>query len=161
MMNEINLKCELEKILKGKVVILGIGNPFKGDDAVGIAFVDKIENLNNFDCINTGLFPENYTGEIISKKPDTLLIVDAVNINGNPGDVALLQPEQLNDKNFDSHRTSISLFVKYLKNFIDDNIYILGIQPKIISFGNQLSEEVKESINNLEKIFTDISKLNN
>ena len=160
-MIEQELKLDLKKILKGKIVILGIGNLFKGDDAVGTELVERIENLNNFDCINCGISPENYTQEIISKKPDTLIIVDAVNINGNPGDVVLLRPEQLKDECFDSHRIPINVLIKYLKNYIKDNIYILGIQPKIINYGSHLSREVSESIDILQEIFTNVSKLKN
>ena len=155
------LKGDLKKILNGKVVILGIGNPLKGDDAVGAELVDRIENLNNLDCIKCEIHPENYTREIISKNPDTLIIVDAVNINGNPGDVVLLESEQLNDECLDAHRIPLSVLIKYLKNYIKDNIYILGIQPKIISYGSNLSKEILESIDVLEKIFLDISKLKN
>jgi len=155
------LKDDLEKILKGKIVILGIGNPVKGDDAAGMIFVEKIERLDRFECIKGGLFPENYTGEIILKKPDTLIIIDAINMNGSPGDIVLLKPEQLKDESFASHGTPISVLIKYLSNFIKDNIYILGIQPKVVNVGNQLSKEVLESVDTLEKIFTDISKLNN
>jgi len=160
-MIEHELKGDLKKILNGKVVILGIGNPLKGDDAVGTELVDRIKNLSNFDCIKCEIHPENYTQEIISKKPDTLIIIDAVSINGNPGDVVLLEPKQLKDECFDSHRIPVSILIKYLKNYIKDNIYILGIQPKIISYGNYLSKEVSESIDILEKIFIDISKLKN
>ena len=160
-MIEQELKLDLKKILKGKIAILGIGNPFKGDDAVGTVLVERIDNLNNFDCINCGMSPENYTQEIISKNPDTLIIIDAVNINGKPGDVVLLKPEKLKDECFDSHRIPISVLIKYLKNYIKDNIYVLGIQPKIISYGTHLSKEVSESIDILQKIFTDVSKLKN
>ncbi len=158
---EQTLKDDLEKILKGKIVILGLGNPLKGDDAAGMIFVEKIEGLDKFECVKGGLFPENYTGEVISKKPDTLIIIDAININGSPGDIVLLKPEQLKDESFASHGTPISVLIKYLSNFIKDNIYIIGIQPKVVSFGNQLSVEVSESVDMLEEIFTDISKLNN
>jgi hydrogenase 3 maturation protease len=155
------LKNDLKEILKGKIVIIGIGNPMRGDDAVGNELVERIMNTVKFDCIKCEEVPEDYTADIISKNPDTLLIIDAINLNQNPGDIIILKPEQLKDECFDAHRIPISVFVKYLKNFVKNNVYILGIQPKNISYNSFLSEEVSESIEMLEKLFNDISELKN
>ena len=116
---------------------------------------------NKFDCINCEEIPENYTRDIISKNPDTLIIFDVIDIKGEPGDIILLEPENLNDKCFDSHHVPIKVLITYLKNFIKDNIYIIGIQPKHLDFNSKLSEEVSESVNLLEKIFSSISELKN
>ena len=153
------LKEDLKKIIKGKTVILGIGNPLRGDDAAGAELADRLKN--NFDCINGEEVPENYTQDIISKKPDTLIIIDVINIMGKPGDIILLKPEQLRDECFNSHHVPIKVLVSYLKNFIKDNIYIIGIQPKLMQYGSEISKEVSESIDILEKIFSDISELKN
>ncbi|MCK4967151.1 hydrogenase 3 maturation endopeptidase HyCI [bacterium] len=155
------LKENLLEILKGKTVVLGIGNVLKGDDAVGSLLIENIRKLPNFLCINGEEVPENYTGDIISEKPDTLLIVDAINIGSEPGDIFILKPEQLQDDCSDAHHVPLKVLILYLKNYIDADIYILGIQPKLISFSEQISEEVSDSISTLEKIFKDISKLKN
>lgn len=158
-MVEKELKEDLQKILKGKTVILGIGNPLRGDDAAGTELAERLRNC--FDCINGEEVPENYTQEIIAKNPDTLIIIDVVDIRGEPGDIVLLKPEQLKDECFDSHRVPIKVLITYLRNFIKDNIYILGIQPKLLHYGSILSKEVSESVNILEKIFSDLSELKN
>lgn len=155
------LKNDLKKLLQGKIVIIGIGNPLRGDDAAGNELVKRIMNIVGFDCLQCEEVPENFTADIILRNPDTLLIIDAINLKHNAGDVTLLKPEQLRDECFDAHRIPLSVFVKYLKNFVKNDVYILGIQPKNISYTNLLSEEVSESIQMLEKLFTDISEQKN
>ena len=151
----------LLEILKGKTVVLGIGNTLKGDDAAGSLLIEKIKKFSNFLCINCEEVPENYTGDIISEKPDTLLIIDAVNIGSEPGDIFILKPEQLQDDCSDAHRVPLKVLILYLKNYIEPDIYILGIQPKLIGFSEKISEEVSGSISILEKMFKDISELKN
>ena len=155
------LKENLLNILKGKTVVFGVGNVLKGDDGAGPVLTEKIRRLPNFLCINGEEIPENYTGDIILEKPDTLLIIDAINIGSEPGDVFILRPEQLKDDCSDAHHIPLKVLILYLQNYIESDIYILGIQPKPLSYSEQLSEEVSESISALEKIFKDISELKN
>ena len=155
------LKERLKEILNGKTVILGIGNRMKGDDAVGSLFAEKIKELPNFYCINGEDVPENYTGDIILENPDTLLIVDSINIQSEAGDVFILKPEQLSNECTDAHRIPLKVLIKYIRNYTKTDVYILGIQPKFLNIANQISEEVSSSLSILEKIFKDLSELKN
>lgn len=153
------LKEELRKIIKGKTVILGIGNLSKGDDAAGSLLIERIKKYSGFTYINCEEIPESYTGDIIKEKPDTLIIIDSVNVSSEPGDIFILNPEQLQDSCLNAHRIPLKVLILYLSNYITADIYIIGIQPKVVTLTNVVSEEVLKSVSILEKIFKDLSEL--
>ena len=55
----------LARILKGKVVIVGVGNVLRGDDGLGPLFVEGLKSKVAAPCINAGNAFENYLGVII------------------------------------------------------------------------------------------------
>jgi hydrogenase 3 maturation protease len=143
-----------KKINEGKkVLIIGIGNRLKGDDGVGSIIAEKLkekireENLFVIDAENA---PENYTGKIKEISPELLLIIDAVDFNSYPGDFRIFEIDEIKDTTVSTHNFSISLLKKFIKV---DEIYLLGIQPENISFGENLSERVKKSVEKIIKKF--------
>ena len=77
-------------ILKGKTVIVGIGNSLRGDDGLGPELILKLQGKLKAVCIDAGNSPESYTGKIVKENPDTILLVDAVHLNLPPGQYRLL-----------------------------------------------------------------------
>jgi hydrogenase 3 maturation protease len=78
---------KLKEIIKDKTLILGIGNSMKQDDGVGPTVISKLKIKNeklkmNVKLLDGGMAPENYTGKIKQLKPDTLIIIDAVDFCG-------------------------------------------------------------------------------
>ena len=82
---------------------------------------------------------------------DNIILVDAVDFGGRPGEYRVLEAEDLKTTNlFSTHNASLSLTINYLQNNLKVDIIILIIQPKNISFGNNLSSEVERALNELE-----------
>ena len=80
----------LEEIFKGKkrIVICGIGNDIRGDDAFGVIVAERLKGMiedPNVLIINCGEVPENYTGKIKDFEPDLVVFVDAVDFRGKSG----------------------------------------------------------------------------
>jgi hydrogenase 3 maturation protease len=149
----VNLTTEL----KGNVVILGIGNTLKSDDGAGIEVVRKLEILNtkleinsNYQitkCLDGGSAPENLTGEIKRLKPDTLVIVDAVDFKGQPGEVRVIPEERVSDTGFTTHNMSMRTYINFLREDLPLlKVVIVGIQPKTVAFGEGLSPEVQKGV---------------
>lgn len=141
--------------LKGKVVILGIGNVLRSDDGVGVVLANRIKDKVPFTVWDVGVSPENYLGKIIKERPDTVIIIDAVDFGGLPGEFKVLEAEDIKTANlFFTHNASISLAINYLKSNLKTDIIILIIQPKTISFGDKLSSEVNRALEELENWFS-------
>lgn len=123
----------------------------KGDDGFGPALIQKLKQSDNMICIDAGPAPENYTGKIIKENPDTILILDAVHLGKNPGKYEILSPSEIVKSGFTTHDMSPSLFLDYLKNETNADIYLLGIQPANIEFGANMSDIVKTKIDKIAK----------
>lgn len=142
----------LKSILKGKVVIVGIGNILRGDDGFGPALISRLQGKLKALCIDAGTAPENYTGKIVKGNPNTILLVDALHLDKNAGEFELLKKEDIVKVGFTTHDISPNMFIEYLEKNTAANIYMLGVQPKSVSFGEEMSDEVKgalEQITNL------------
>ncbi|MCS7180956.1 MAG: hydrogenase maturation protease, partial [bacterium] len=85
----------LKKIKKGeKIVILGIGNRLKGDDAVGSIIAEKLRKKiknKNILVIDAESKPENYIGVIKKFSPSLILIIDTMDIGSFPGDFRIFK----------------------------------------------------------------------
>lgn len=131
--------------IKGNVVIVVLGNELRSDDSAGILFGNIINEHTSLTVINGGDAPENITGLIVKKNPDMILIVDAMDFGGKPGDVKLVSSERL-EKDAVSTHGSLKLFVEYLEKMTGAQIQILGFQPKNLELGEKISAEVSESV---------------
>ncbi|MDD5617903.1 MAG: hydrogenase maturation peptidase HycI [Candidatus Omnitrophica bacterium] len=151
-----NIGEELSEILSGKVLVVGIGNSLKGDDGFGPALVERINNKIKAQCLDAGSSPENYIGKIIKLKPSVVLFVDAVSIEGTPGTIRLIKAEEIPQYGFSTHNVSPKLMIENIKSQIDVDIFMLGIQPKNLEFGESLSKEIEEKVILLEKVLIDI-----
>lgn len=149
----------LESHLQGKVVVLGIGNALRSDDAIGSQLASRIKGKVPFTVFDAGESPENYLEKIIRESPDTILIIDAVDFGASPGEYNLLEGSDIKTPNlFSTHNASISLTINYLQEHIKADIIVLIIQPKTIAFGDTLSPELTETMNKLESWFCDNAK---
>jgi hydrogenase 3 maturation protease len=140
--------------LKGKVVILGIGNTLRSDDGIGSVLATRIEGKVPWIVYDAGESPENYLGKIIREKPDTVVIIDAVDFGATPGEFRVLEAADIKTANlFSTHNASLSLTINYLQNNLKVDIIILIIQPKDISFGDKFSPQVRRTLTDLEEWF--------
>jgi len=137
-------------ILRGQVVIVGVGNVLRGDDGLGPVFVERLKNKVGVICINAGNAFENYLGVIIRERPDTVLLVDAVHLDMNPGEFAIVDPSRIEHGGLSTHNMSPSLFLNLLVEEIQCNVFLLGVQPERIALGTGISERVQETLEVLE-----------
>jgi len=153
-----SLKAQLTNKLKGakSVVILGVGSELRSDDAAGIlaakALAKKIKKGKPTVNVLLGeTAPENLTGEIKKLKPTHLIIIDAADISKKSGEVLLFNEKDIKGVSFCTHQLPMTIMIDYLKNYIDCNILIIGIQPKNLKVGNNLSKEVKIAVKYVSK----------
>jgi hydrogenase 3 maturation protease len=142
----------LRSHLKGRVVLLAVGNTLRSDDGAGPALAQRIKDKVCFQVFDVGTSPENYFGKVIKEAPDNLIIVDAADLGRKPGAWAIIEGNSLQTANlFTTHNASISLVRDYLQTNLRADIIFLAIQPKTTAFGENLSPEVSRSLDELER----------
>lgn len=137
---------ELRRRLQGRVVIVGVGNELRGDDGFGPAVIERLRGRVVADLLDCGEVPESYLGRITSLMPDSILVVDAVDLDAAPGAMALLEPDDLVDKLGFTHSPTLGLFLKFLENETGAKATILGVQPGSRALGEGLSAGVAASM---------------
>ncbi len=154
MMNmEKKLRDCLRQSLKGRVLIVGIGNTFRGDDGAGPALISSLKSkVPSQLFLDVGEVPENFLGNMVEWKADTILFVDAADFGARPGSTKLIDTKHLNGGGFSTHSSSLSLVVDYLKRETQAEILLLGIQPGKLRMGDGLSKPVEKAVQKLEEV---------
>ena len=139
---------------EGKIVIITLGNELRGDDGAGILFGNLIKGKTPYDLdVFDGLTaPENITRPVIDSKPDSIIIVDAMDFGGHPGEVTIALSDELQADTISTHGT-LGLLTKYLKIQTGAGIYILGFQSQSLTLGTGISSEVLKSVHSVAGIF--------
>ena len=142
------LQTKLKRILQTKTTLfVGIGNALKSDDAIGIYICKNIKQTIKIKTLIVESGIEKFVGKINSINPEILILVDCTDFNKEPGFIDFLPIEQIQDFTVNTHTIS----VKRISEFFEMKTYILGIQPKNVKFGEEFSESVLNSANELIK----------
>jgi hydrogenase 3 maturation protease len=132
-----------------KVVILGIGNPLKGDDAAGSLVCARLSGRVPATVIDAGGVPENYIGPVLRAAPEVLLVVDAVDFGGPPGQIRVCTPDEIEPRAFSTHALSLHLALDLIRRARRLEVYVMGIQAGTMKLGDGLSAPVQEAVETL------------
>jgi len=139
-------------ILMGRTVIVGVGNVLHGDDGLGPALAGRLRDTSAAVCIDAGASPENSLRAIARERPDTVLFVDAVSMDGAPGDWALLGPGELPRSCTSTHDIPMGMLAELLARDTGAGVFVLGVQPRDLTPGAGLSPEVEGALGRLEQL---------
>ena len=109
------------------------------DDGVGVYISRALTDRENISSITVEVSIENYIGKINSLNPEILVLIDCVDFQSVAGTFKILDISQIQDITFNTHNISL----KRLSEFFKMPIFILGIQPEKIDFGENISYLVK------------------
>lgn len=145
---ELQLKSFLENF--EKLIVLGVGNELKCDDGIGPYIIKELkkENIEDDDrimFIDAQTVPENFTGKIRKENPSHLIIVDACLMDGEAGDMKIVDKDDFANIGISTHSMSLSFFVRYLEKDNDFRIIFVGIEPKSLDYSENLTENVENA----------------
>jgi hydrogenase maturation protease len=150
-----------------RITVLGIGNLLLQDEGVGIHLVQRL--ADKVDSPNINLIDGGTTPDILSlvdNDIDKLIIVDAAVVGDKPGtiyrfDIADLDsgtpaPVSLHELGLVDSLKLMNLFGKRPKM-----VTVIGIEPKVIDYGLELSPELEEKMPRLVELVLDEIKETN
>jgi hydrogenase maturation protease len=142
-----------------RICVLGLGNLMRVDDAVGMMALRALAE--------SGLVRENALGEIAFVEGGTLgldlmyaltgvthlLALDAVDVGAEPGTLVRFEKHELGEipSGKSVHLLGFSDLMGVMKLMGDEpeEIVLLGVQPKRIDWGTELTEEVQRAMGGL------------
>jgi len=147
----------LRNRLQGRVLILGIGNPLRGDDAAGPELIRRLSSsslptVKPMLLLDVGEVPENYLGKIVKERPDTIVLVDAVDLGASPGTVRVVGKDDIRAEFLSTHSVNLNMVAEYIEQETSADVFVLGIQPETLGFGEEISEPVRESLEKIVKV---------
>jgi len=145
--------AEFKSKLAGKrILLLGVGNRLRGDDAVGSLMVECLKGKVDIPLIDAGDVPENYLGPIEEAGAEVVLVIDATDMGGEVGDIAIFDIEQVQNMYVSTHTANLGLLFQVMPPKRRPQVILLGIQPGTMELDQGLSESVQETLENLAEI---------
>lgn len=154
-----DVMSELGRLLKMKTCLVGVGNYLKNDDALGLYIIDEIEkhvSCDHITLMNVEDVIESYVFRIAGLDCENVILIDAVQSGHTAGSVIFgkLDDFQSLADNFSTHKLSLKMSGKILQKQ-GKNVYLLGVVPEDIEFGNEISPEIKKSADILKDFIID------
>ncbi len=146
-------------MIQGHVVVMGIGNPCRGDDAAGSLVAQLISDIPGVRVIDAQEVPENYVRQVVGEAPGTVVLVDSVDLESAPGSVALLDKDQVEGYLPSTHRMPLSLLMDYLERETHARIFLIAIQPRHAAFMQPMSGEVHSSVKSIAGVLKDVFEI--
>ena len=136
---------KLESFLQGaeRIVIIGMGNELRADDAIGLELVRLLKSSEGtrLTVFEGHMTPEVFIGPACTVQPTHLLIVDAAELHEKPGAWRLLFQEQLQNGLFTTHAIPATEVVTEIQRRCHVEVAFLGIQPKSREVSLERSKE--------------------
>lgn len=131
-----------------KRLVLTVGNTMMGDDAAGplLARAMLDSPIDGWGVVDGGSAPENCLHRIREMAPERILVVDATDMDLNPGEIRLIDGEALDDPFLMStHTLPLSYLIQSLKE-TTPQVELLGIQPCLVAFGFPVTPDVMRAV---------------
>jgi hydrogenase maturation protease len=136
-----------------QILIVGLGNPLLGDEGVGPYVIRQLSGLpmpKEVEILDCGCDLLNLVSYI--DKPKKVIIFDAIRAGGKPGQLHKFnfdELETIQTKTRSAHQLravdALRLLRKVCPCLSRCEIIVIGIEPKAMGLGGDLSQEVTES----------------
>ncbi len=142
------LTDEVHNLLKPDAdlcVIICVGNTLRFDDAVGPYIASNIHETENLRVFDAAYNPEDIIDDVIAVEPDKIIIIDAADFRGRPGEAKIIEEDKIPESTLSTHTISLKVIYDILASDTKARIKFLGIQPKQVNYGEGLSPEVQST----------------
>ncbi|MBS0925331.1 hydrogenase maturation peptidase HycI [Providencia sp. JGM181] len=129
-------------------LMLAVGNSMMGDDGAGPMLFDLMQQtpIDDWVAINGGSSPESVSHQVRALKPQRLLIVDAADIGLAPGEIRVIDPDDIAEMFIMStHNLPLNFLIDQLKEDVGEIIF-LGIQPDLVGFYMPMNDKVVTAV---------------
>ena len=145
-----------------KTLILGVGNPLRGDDGVGPEVIRLLQGdqlTENADLLDGGTDGLNLIEDI--QAYERAIIIDAVDMRAPVGTVRVFSPDEAKinivSEALSTHGFGLGEVIALLQQLgCKTELTIIGVQPRSTNFGEPMSEEVAGAV---DQVLSLVSKL--
>ena len=150
------LSNNLKSFLKDakNVVVIGMGNELRADDAIGLEVVRHLkphanDRLTVFEGYTT---PEVFISPACAIRPTHIIIVDAAELGVAAGTWRFIAEKEIDEQLFTTHAIPATEVTKEIKRRCGAKVAFLGIEPKIRDISISISKECKKAAQEIAEI---------
>ncbi len=133
-------------------LVLGFGNVLLGDDGAGVRVVERLRTqCAACECIDGGTMSFTLLGHV--EAADSMLVIDAANLGGPPGTLALFEGIAMDDFLSGVRRRTVHevglidlLDIARMLGCLPQRRALLCLQPERIDWSTSLSAPVEQSL---------------
>ena len=153
-----DLREQLERVLRGRVRLMGLGNTDYGDDGFGVRLAEELIASGAPDVVIAGATAENHIGRVADEGFDCLVFLDAVDFGAAPGSVVLLNSKQIFIRypQISTHKISLGVLAKWIRASGKTRVFLLGAQPESVNIGQDLTPTLQATLELLRDILLEI-----
>jgi hydrogenase maturation protease len=143
-----------------KIGVIGLGNPLRRDDSIGLILLDYLQRQTK-EFKEKITFVDGGTGGMtllhLLPRFDIVLLIDAVDFKGRPGEVRVFTFEQVQSNKppivLSTHETDFLKVLSLSKDLheLPQKLLIFGVQPYDLSHGTGLSEKIISHLDGLKR----------
>jgi hydrogenase maturation protease len=154
--------------MQQRILIAGVGNIFLGDDGFGVEVIKRLAVVPMPEWVrfaDFGIKGIHLAFELLDKKYETIILVDAAPRGGAPGTVYLIEPD-LSDisanGSHDAHAMNPQTVLDTVRSLgeIPGKVYIVGCEPACTEEGIGLSPPVSQAIEEAIHLILEIVRRN-
>ena len=134
-----------------KILVVGMGNFLYRDEGIGVHVIHQMENMglpDHIELLDIGTSTMDLFSHLEGIRK--MIVIDAMKAGGNPGSVYRCKPEDLMPKDegpISLHEIGLlESLAMAKKKGIEIETVVIGVEPKVMDWGVELSEEVKNKI---------------
>jgi hydrogenase maturation protease len=134
-----------------KILIVGIGNMLCRDEGIGVHVIEEMEDIelpSHIELLDIGTSTLDLISHLEGVKK--LIAIDALKAGEAPGTIYRLRPEDLLPKEGGPiflHEIGLLESLDMAKKMGKEiETVIIGVEPKVLDWGVELSDEVKKKI---------------
>ncbi|GAA4858787.1 hydrogenase maturation protease [Saccharopolyspora cebuensis] len=150
--------------MTGRTLIAGIGNVFLGDDGFGVEVVRRIDPAllpGGVDVADFGIRGLHLAYELLGDRYATVVLVDAVPLDGPPGTLAVLEVDPGEDRAaaaVDAHGMTPDAVLALLRGLGGslDRVVVVGCRPAELGEGMRLSGPVAAAVDDAVRLVLDV-----
>lgn len=146
-----DLRQQLTSELHGRVCWVGLGNSDYTDDAFGICLAERLADAGLPNVVIARNSPDRYMSQITGGSFAHVVFLDTVEFGGASGSTIFVNASEIVSRfpQVSTHKISLGLLAKWVEASGRTKAWLLGVQPRSIARGNQMTSAVETTLNAL------------
>ena len=137
-----SIESQLKSVLGSGACVIGVGNRLRGDDGIGSRVAGQVAPRVAAAVVDGGVAPENHLEKIARMRPETVVVIDAADFGGRPGEMRFVAAADAKGGGLSTHAVSLDLFARYLEQRAGSRVFLVAVQAVSAGWEESMSAPV-------------------